>query len=742
MFNLTTAISSSLPIDILSTIPANLVSKIAGWFGQPPLENVSVLTQSVVNRILETLALISIFSKIAIHVVRESLLITLEANTLENSWQYAIFFVNIIAIFVLIAIALANALRLNLETYAIKKTLPSLIAGFILANFSLLLCKALLDVSDLLVEEIQNIFVTGDQSLIDQIMMNTIHINMDTGESGEAANIIQAAIQNFGSGAFADIAVITNSMASESGYEELTLIVNLLIASFIYALPLIVVIVLAFIVIIRHIIVHILIALAPIAIILLFFPPTKSIGEKWLNYFLTWTFILPIIFFILGVSTLFTPTIEGGDTSLTESIVGYMSGIFMMVVAILTPLSLSSFGQQLTSYLMMAPLYGRNPLSAISGLMGGGPSNIGGGGTPFQASQQTQARQQPGPQPFMQNTWRQMDQQIPGQGNEGQTAQTQALASPENQANQYVQGYENIGKTTAPLIEDPTDKTAEKNRKDELLNTRDRFKRKIDQLKNRLKKGTEEALGSKDKQDKNVPKANIKTAASPAGAGTGEKIDRPTTKLSQSVGIALQEMNQGIPEQYNIASYSDDQNLVNSINQAESVEDAVKIFQSAPVQVQNSFNSAVSSAGLTTPEGVSLNSAIDMIGYTKDTQIQAKNQASKIVQDNPNLSSDNLRGIMTNVKSGDYQKAIDMASNSDIKQLLENAQATGDNFKANVTIQQAINQIENIQGATAPTVSQKGLKAEQTASSTPPLSDTTIRRYNTSYTPNLDKASA
>ncbi|QQG49738.1 MAG: hypothetical protein HZB70_02985 [Candidatus Berkelbacteria bacterium] len=68
-------------------------------------------------------------------------------NVVVVVWKYARSLLNIVVVLALLAIAFANILHLNINTYAAKKMLPGLVLGVIGANASLLIIRFLADVT-------------------------------------------------------------------------------------------------------------------------------------------------------------------------------------------------------------------------------------------------------------------------------------------------------------------------------------------------------------------------------------------------------------------------------------------------------------------------------------------------------------------------------------------------------------------------------------------------------------------
>ena len=63
-------------------------------------------------------------------------------------WNNMLKFVNALIIAILIFIAFANILRININSYGIKKFLPLLVMAVIAANFSYLFCRILVDLAN------------------------------------------------------------------------------------------------------------------------------------------------------------------------------------------------------------------------------------------------------------------------------------------------------------------------------------------------------------------------------------------------------------------------------------------------------------------------------------------------------------------------------------------------------------------------------------------------------------------
>lgn len=288
----------------------------------------------------------------------------------EEAWQNSIFLVNVFAIIIILAIALANALRINVETYQIKKTLPSLIAGIILANFSLLLVRAVLDLNDIIVQYLityggQN---GGSDNLYANLMSLTtgIKMKMAYGFSVPDLGSLATDLAADSSGPIAVIVALVFAGVIAGAVTNITemLVAALLVVLVMITIPTIILLLLMVISMARYVILFILVVLSPLAILAYFFPPTKSLGQKWLNSFLQWSFMPSMIFFILNLATFFGPkgqNINSGESLFQEGstptdsisdkvfngIVRYLAGLVILYAALYIPTRISGVGSEI-----------------------------------------------------------------------------------------------------------------------------------------------------------------------------------------------------------------------------------------------------------------------------------------------------------------------------------------------------------------------------------------------------------
>lgn len=256
------------------------------------------------------IAIVYIITALACAGLEWSLFTSIDNTVLQDAWEKSIYIINFLSIFILIFIAFANALKINLDTYAIKKTLPAFIIGLILANLSFLIAKFLLDFSDLLLQEIKGLFLlqgnseiyTGS-SLAAKILSTTMGFRFEDKDgipwpSMQEKNFLNDIMLNTFLPKSKDII----PLPVPPGVGAIIWMILLLI---ILLIPAIFIFILSMICLARNIVLYILIAIMPIIIMLYFFPPTKQHGQKLLGEFFQWLFIGPAIYFILGLATLF-----------------------------------------------------------------------------------------------------------------------------------------------------------------------------------------------------------------------------------------------------------------------------------------------------------------------------------------------------------------------------------------------------------------------------------------------------
>lgn len=181
-----------------------------------------------------------------------------------TAWKYVLGLLNIIVILALLAIAFANILHLNINTYAAKKALPGLVLGVIGANASLLLIRFILDLAQALAQLAYGI-----------------------GNFSGFTDLITSFLGVIGNAVFSNL--IANIIALAAA--PLTLIIVIIFIIYFFFL----ILVFAWAMLKRLIIIYGLTIVAPLAFISYGIPSLQHWFTKWWDMFIRQVFVLPII---------------------------------------------------------------------------------------------------------------------------------------------------------------------------------------------------------------------------------------------------------------------------------------------------------------------------------------------------------------------------------------------------------------------------------------------------------------
>lgn len=231
-------------------------------------------------------------------------------NKVYGIWNIFIKLTNGFVVVVLIAVAFAQILRLNINTYGVKKVLPTLVLAIIAANFSFLFCRLLVDFSSVII----SLFLQGT----DGTKTNASDV------VGSLSNIASSMSTLSGKPCISD-----GNPAGCYGYVTLFWysIANLMIFA-----GAIVILILAYLFIIRNWMIYFLVAFAPLAFMALILPQTKALFNQWWTNFSKWVFMPVVSVFWIWVGSLWFAKIGEEGT--------FMSFIFAGVcfyLAITTP---------------------------------------------------------------------------------------------------------------------------------------------------------------------------------------------------------------------------------------------------------------------------------------------------------------------------------------------------------------------------------------------------------------------
>ncbi|MCX6810247.1 MAG: hypothetical protein NTY30_00710 [Candidatus Berkelbacteria bacterium] len=182
---------------------------------------------------------------------------------------------NSLVLAVLIWVAFMNILRIQMDSYAVKKFLPTFIMAIILANFSFLISRMLLDIANIAISA----FLTGNQA---------------HGVTGAFSGLI--AEKPIGPVGFT---------GNYAGY----ILVYILKQIFV-GVGAVLVAILAFIFLLRNYFIYFLICISPAAFMAMILPITKKYFQQWWSQFLKWIFMPVVSVFWLWLAGEFLGAID------------------------------------------------------------------------------------------------------------------------------------------------------------------------------------------------------------------------------------------------------------------------------------------------------------------------------------------------------------------------------------------------------------------------------------------------
>lgn len=209
-----------------------------------------------------------------------------------KSWKVVLGLADVFVVIILLFLAITNILHIKYDDYAIKKSLPTLIAGVILANFSVFITKMLVDATNALTAT----FTGGDAGTM-------------------VKDIITAVIPTDGKPQF----LTTTSLF------------GLILAIFFAFFAIVVFLILGFLFYIRYIVILTLTIAAPLAFVLMAFPPTQGIFKQWWGWYAKFIFMKPISIFLLYLASMVLGTSEG------KNLTAWAIAVFLSVAAIIVP---------------------------------------------------------------------------------------------------------------------------------------------------------------------------------------------------------------------------------------------------------------------------------------------------------------------------------------------------------------------------------------------------------------------
>jgi hypothetical protein len=274
--------------------------------------------------------------------VQDKLLDTSGGQLTRTAYNYILGLCNVGVLLLLIVIALANILQVQVNTYSLKKLLPGLIIGLILANMSFFIIRAGLEMSGEL-----------SQGLMDQLNKNCD--SSSTGSSGSASsgktpcgyNAYKLAFRQMGSVKQDPNAHLTKTEDGEEQPDTSLVFQQFILNAFLYTAA-IFVFILAFLFLLRTFIFFFAAAIAPFAFLGLYFPPLSFMWKRWAALVTSWIFMPLVAYFWIWMGFLWFKAVPPTSGFMTY-MMGYFFGIAALYAAMKTPFTLAGEAKQMVN---------------------------------------------------------------------------------------------------------------------------------------------------------------------------------------------------------------------------------------------------------------------------------------------------------------------------------------------------------------------------------------------------------
>jgi hypothetical protein len=244
----------------------------------------------------------------------EPLATSINQDYIKKPWTIVMWLINIISVALLIAIAIGTALRV--ENLYFKRLLPALIIGLILANFSFLICRIMIDVVQIptgwIVDNPESARFTP-QNLAG--LFGTRSLYQGASEIASGKSILGVV----GAGFFAATAPLN---------------FPLMITSFIvFVLPMIILFVfLWFILMCRIYVIWFLVIMSPLAFFCLMIPMFQKLWQTWWSWFVKWLLLGFLIVFVLKIGIFVTSSTH--NLGFSSNIGQWIIGVATVILAV------------------------------------------------------------------------------------------------------------------------------------------------------------------------------------------------------------------------------------------------------------------------------------------------------------------------------------------------------------------------------------------------------------------------
>ncbi|MCX6812448.1 MAG: hypothetical protein NTW79_02400 [Candidatus Berkelbacteria bacterium] len=244
-------------------------------------------------------------------------------DIIQKIWTGLINLVDSFVLIMLVAVAFANILRIQIDSYAVKKILPTFIMAVILANFSFLIARVVIDLGNMAI----SLFLAGNsQNNVTGAFDTIIKDNPPKpGTVGNASYIGTIAVY-----------IIKQVMVDVGA-------VFIAILSFIF--------------LIRNWLLYALVAVSPVAFLAMILPMTKKYFQMWWSNFTKWVFMPVVAVFWLWIAAQFMTAVTAGGSW----VLAYGFAVLCFYMAITSPFKLGG------AVMSQWQKFGKNAYNSLGG---------------------------------------------------------------------------------------------------------------------------------------------------------------------------------------------------------------------------------------------------------------------------------------------------------------------------------------------------------------------------------------
>ncbi|HET6746693.1 MAG TPA: hypothetical protein VFH06_01150 [Candidatus Saccharimonadales bacterium] len=253
---------------------------------------------------------------------------TSQDNSLFRIWAVMRNFANIVFVIGFLVIIYSQITNAGISNYGIKRLLPRLIAAAILVNLSYWICAIAIDVSNILGNSIQELFISLRNVLVGREGNNWDIISWESISSFILSGGTAAVLAGIGAN------ILLGGTITGSIFMLVPVLVTVLVA----------VLVALLVMALRQALITILVIVSPLAFVAYLLPNTEKYFEKWRELFMTMLLLFPIFSVIFGGSQLAGMAIIQNANSINLILLGMAVQVAPIII---TPLLIKFSGSLL-----------------------------------------------------------------------------------------------------------------------------------------------------------------------------------------------------------------------------------------------------------------------------------------------------------------------------------------------------------------------------------------------------------